>query len=65
MHFPAWILHQLGDERFDRGISLFGALICVNAGAAMPVASKFSWPLAKCRGREIKLQAATKLVEVR
>ena len=42
----------------------FGALAAGIGRAALPIARKFLWPLAKKIGRELIVQAAPELVEV-
>ena len=47
----------------QRGIG-FGALAAGIGRAALPIARKFLWPVAKKIGRELIVQAAPELVEV-
>ena len=44
--------------------SVFGALAAGIGRAALPIARKFLWPVAKKIGRELIVQAAPELVEV-
>ena len=53
----------LGHYR-QRGGSGFGALAAGIGRAALPIARKFLWPVAKKIGRELIVQAALELVEV-